>query len=144
MYSTTFHRLGLGLAVLVALFTLASSAEAGPPLICHPFEIGNANSLPWGNSQNWKSPKEGYDIAKLSQDTIALLSPGLPVIVRMETLRRAAIYGEKDERIAYELLSRLMARALDTAASEKPDALAWFDAGYLVETYKQTRWMYEK
>ena len=66
MYSTTFHRLGLGLAVLVALFTLASSAEAGPPLICHPFEIGNANSLPWGNSQNWKSPKEGYDIAKLS------------------------------------------------------------------------------
>src|SRR5437667_11540374 len=123
MYKTTFHRSGLGLAVLAALFTLASSAEAGPPLICHAFEIGNAKSLPWGNSQNWNSPKLGYDIAKLSEDTIALLSPDVPVVVRMETLRRAAIYGEKDERIAYGLLSRLMARALDDGATEKPDAL---------------------
>lgn len=144
MYSTRFHRLGLGLAVLVAFFTSASNVQAGPPLICHAFEIGKAKSLPWGDSQNWDSPKIGYDIAKLSQDTIALLSPDVPVIVRMETLRRAAIYGEKDERIAYELLSRLMARALDAGANEKPDALAWFDAGYLVETYKQARWMYEK
>src|SRR2546429_9404813 len=144
MHTTAFHRLGFRLVLLAALFTFASTAEAGPPLVCHPFEIGNAKSLPWAQSQDWNSPKIGYDIAKLNEETIALLSPDVPVIVRMETLRRAVIYSEKDERVAYGLLSRLMARALDAGSSGRADALAWFDAGYLVETYKQARWMYEK
>src|SRR5437867_6145326 len=143
MRNTTFHRLGVGLVISAALFTFTSAVEAGPPLVCHPFEIGDAKSLPWGNSQSWDSPKVGYEITKLAQDTIALLSPEVPVIVRMETLRRAVIYSEKDQRIAYELLSRLMARALEAGSSGKANALAWFDAGYLVETYKQAKWMYE-
>ncbi|OLC97574.1 MAG: hypothetical protein AUH86_07320 [Acidobacteria bacterium 13_1_40CM_4_58_4] len=38
---------------------------------------------------------------------------------------------------AKELLARLHARATSAESASKPDALAWFDAGYLAETYKQ-------
>ena len=55
----------------------------------------------------------------------------------METLRRATIYASRDQRVARELLSRLMARAQEAEARGRPDTLASFDAGYLVETYKQ-------
>ncbi len=34
-------------------------------------------------------------------------------------------------------MSRLHARATAAESAGHPDALAWFDAGYLVETYKQ-------
>jgi hypothetical protein len=57
----------------------------------------------------------------------------------METLRRAALYGAKDHRAEYELLARLTTRAL-----AKPDALALFDAGYLIETLKQLAWLYQR
>jgi hypothetical protein len=136
-----FSRLGFGLALGVAVFGFASTAEAGPPLLCHPFEIGGAKSLPWGDGSNWNSPKAGYDLINLVQDTLALLSPELPVIVRMETLRRAAIYSQRDQTVASGLLVRLMARALD-AKESKARALAWFDAGYLVETYNQAKGMF--
>jgi hypothetical protein len=116
---------------------LATLAQAGPPLICHPFEIGNAPSLPWRTSQNWNSPDPSYDVKRLVPDTLALLTPEATVLVRMEALRRAAIYADKEHGVAYELLSRLMARALD--APESGSALAWFDAGYLAETYKQVK-----
>jgi len=124
-------------ALLVALAGLAGSALAGPPMICHPFDIGEAKSLPWAGGDNWNNPKPGYDIKRLSADTMALLTPVTPVLVRMETLRRATIYASKDSVAAHELLSQLMARALNAEAGGKSDALAWFDAGYIVESLKQ-------
>jgi hypothetical protein len=66
-----------------------------------------------------------------------ILAPETPVIVRMETLRRAAIYSFKDSRLAYELLAKIMARTLDAQPGSKAEAMAWFDAGYLVETFRQ-------
>jgi hypothetical protein len=144
MRNIMFHSLRSWLVVSAAFFTLVANLEAGPPLLCHPFEIGDAKSLPWAGGQDWNSPLTDYEIGNLVQDSIALLSSDAPVIVRMETLRRAAIYGTKDERVARELLLRLMARALNSDASGKSEALAWFDAGYLVETYKQAKWMFEK
>jgi hypothetical protein len=48
----------------------------------------------------------------------------------METMRRAAIYANEDPRIAYELLSRLMARW----TRERRQRCS---TRYLVETYKQ-------
>jgi len=66
-----------------------------------------------------------------------LLTPDALVLVRMETLRRAAIYAERDSRAAQELLSKLQARA-DAA---KSDALALFDLGYFAEAYRQTGMM---
>ncbi|MGH9629563.1 MAG: hypothetical protein ACRD7E_14705 [Bryobacteraceae bacterium] len=123
------------LSAAVALLTVP--AFAGPPLICHPYQIGDETSLPWDAGDGWNTPKASYDIRNLSRDTLDLLAPGRPVIVRMETLRRAAIYSAKDQTIMQDLASRLMMRALNAEAADKPDALAWFDAGYFAESIRQ-------
>lgn len=129
--------LSFWIAVLVLTgLLLTPVAVAGPPLICWPFDIGNAPSLPWG-AGGWKTPRPGYNTASLASDTLALLTAQTPVIVRMETLRRATIYASQNSLAAQELLSALKTRALSAEAQGRADALAWFDAGYLVETYKQ-------
>src|SRR5216684_2394837 len=123
--------------LIAALLCLATVAQAGPPLICHTIEIGQAKSLPW-ISHNWNlSGGENYDTKNLVRDTLEILAPGSPVLVRMETLRRAALYARKDPVAAKELLARLHARATAAESSGHSDALAWFDVGYLAETYKQ-------
>ena len=122
---------------LAAGLCLASLAQAGPPLICHTFEIGNAKSLPW-ISHNWNlGGGESYDTKNLVRDTLEILGPDTPILVRMETLRRATLYARKDPLAAKELLARLHARATSAESSGHPDALAWFDLGYLTEAYKQ-------
>ena len=135
-----------------ALFTLAQIAKSGPPLICHALNIGGAKSLPWSNDVWSLSGKTDYDLSRLVADTLELLAPSAPVIVRMETIRRATLYAQKDQRIAKELLLKLRSRALDSEAKEpalseakrRADALAWFDLGYLVECYKQANLTYKK
>jgi hypothetical protein len=57
----------------------------------------------------------------------------------METLRRATIYARLNPQAAKDLITRLQARAANSDAAGRPDALAWFDVGYLAEAYKQ--WM---
>jgi len=122
---------------LATLLCLATLAEAGPPLICHSVEIGPAKSLPW-ISHDWNlSGGETYDTKNLVRDTLEILAPDTPVLVRMETLRRATLYARKDPLAAKELLARLHARATPAESSGRPDALAWFDLGYLAEAYKQ-------
>ena len=112
---------------------LTPAALAGPPLICHALDIGNAKSLPWSNDTWSLSGKTDYNLTYLVQDTLSLLTPATPVIVRMETLRRATIYANKDPRIAKELLAKLQSRALDAERQGHADALASFDLGYLAE-----------
>lgn len=119
------------------------SAWAGPPAICHPIEIGQAKSLPWGDANDFKKGDPNYDLKRLTPDTLALLAPGTPVRVRMETMRRAALYSTRDTRLALDLASKLMARALSAEASGASDAMAWFDAGYFVETLKQAALIYK-
>jgi hypothetical protein len=119
--------------MLLVVFGFATSAFAGPPLICHPFDIGNAKSLPWAGTGWDLSGNENYDTKNLTQDTLAILDAGAPVIVRMETLRRATLYARKDPQAAKELLTRLYQRTTGTHA----DALAWFDAGYLAAALTQ-------
>ncbi len=120
-----------------ALLFLAGTAIAGPPLICHAVDIGTANSLPW-TSSGWNlSGQETYDVSHLVPDTLALLAPSTPVLVRMETLRRATLYAQKRTAIAMELLMRLEARTRENPK----DALAAFDFGYLAECYKQASWV---
>src|SRR6266699_3627342 len=124
-------------AAAAAILLFANVALAGPPLICHAFEIGQAKSLPLA-SNSWNlSGSENYDTKNLAGDTLEILKPDTPVLVRMETLRRATLYARKDPLVAKELLARLHARATAAESAGHPDALAWFDAGYLVETYKQ-------
>jgi hypothetical protein len=125
------------IVLVAAVLCFASIAQAGPPLICHTIEIGQAKSLPW-IGHNWNlSGGENYDTKNLVRDTQDILTPDTPVLVRMETLRRATLYARNDPVAAKELLARLHARATSAESSGHPDALAWFDAGYLAETYKQ-------
>jgi hypothetical protein len=126
------------------LFFLATATLAGPPLICHSFDIGDAKSLPW-ISHDWNlSGGESYDTSKLARDTIAILDSSQVTLVHMETLRRATLYAKKDRLAAKELIIRLIARAEGTksASPSQPSALAIFDAGYLTEAYKQ--WLGEQ
>jgi hypothetical protein len=131
--------------------TLVRPALAGPVLICKNYEIGAAKSLPWGGS-DWRSVKPDYDINRLVEDTLALLTPETPVTVRMETLRRAVIYAawsrvdrevnytKRNDIAAQELFSRLMGNSKMSAfqsASKKPDPLRLFDAGFFLESWKQ-------
>jgi hypothetical protein len=128
-------RFAIGL--VAALLCTAIVTHAGPPLICHAIDIGDAKSLPW-ISHSWNlSGGETYDTKNLVRDTLEILAPDTPVLVRMETLRRATLYARKDPIAAKELLARLHARATSAESSGHPDALAWFDVGYLAETYKQ-------
>jgi hypothetical protein len=134
MDSLAFPRLTISIvAILVGITT---SAQAGPPLICHPIEIGQAKSLPWVDL-NYKKGSGSYDLKNLTKDTLAILDSNTPVLVRMETLRRATLYARQDPHVAKELLTRLHARAANSDAAGPSEALAWFDVGYLAETYKQ-------
>jgi len=133
--------------VLLASGLLASLAHAGTPLICNPYSIGNARSLPAGD---WKGVDPRYDRTRLVDDTLALLTPETPILVRMETLRRAAIYAtgnlrkwqgvsytSDDRAIALALLDGLRART--TQLTEANADLALFDLGFFAETLRQTQ-----
>jgi hypothetical protein len=121
----------------IAALALASSALAGPPLLCHPYEIGGAKSLPWSGEKSWFEGRPDYQVANLVGDTEALLTPSTPVIVRMETLRRAAIYASTDPIIANALLKRFIVRAEVSEKSGQPDALAYLDAAYLAGAFNE-------
>ena len=133
--------LGIGLVTVTAF--------AGTPLICHPYDIGSARSLP-GSDGDWKGVNPAYDRSQLVRDTLALLTPATPIIVRMETLRRAAIYATagmrgwstqsgfsaEDRAHTAELLDRLRGRV--KASTGPTRALALFDEGFFSETLRHT------
>src|SRR5262245_43323488 len=120
------------LSAFTAAILVAAPAFAGPPLLCFPFEIGSARSLPMGTG-SWQAVDRSYDASHLVADTIALLTPQTPVVVRMETLRRATVYAAKNPQFAEALLAALEVRAGHADATV---GYAVFDFGYLAETYK--------
>lgn len=124
----------LALTLLLALPTIS---EAGPPLICHPFQTDGSPLLLWGDGSGWNTPHRAYDVQQLTRDTLRLLSSNSPVLTRMENLRRATIYASQNARVADELLAAVIART----QTETPNAQALFDAGYLIESFKQAAHM---
>ena len=139
--STARQHLTRTLLALGILVAVAGAAEAGPPLICHAFDAGSAPLLPWAKGQSWDSPDASYDVTRLTADTLRLLSADAPILARMENMRRATIYAARNREAAGELMSAVMKRA--EAASGSNDPLAWFDAGYLVESYRQASHIYK-
>lgn len=143
----TRQRMILGTVALAGLSTVgaAGRAHAGTPLICHANDIGTAASLPWGAGApgEWNTPRADYAPDRLIPDTLALLTAKTPVLVRMETMRRATLYargfsekGRPD--VGPELLARLQARVLDAELKGGAgDPLAWFDAGYFAGSLEQ-------
>jgi hypothetical protein len=133
MRNTLFF--GLGLALLSTTFV----AQAGPPLICHPYNIGGAKSLPWGTGPGWDATDASYNVQHLVGDTLAILDQSQTVLVRMETLRRAVLYGVQDHAAARALLAQLQNRE-----EEKAGALAYFDYGYFLASLNQIHWLYKE
>ena len=107
------RRLAVAGITTICVLAVAMPALAGPPFICHPFEIGSAKSLPWGASNNYMGMRDDYDFSHVVADTEMLLTPSMPTLVRMETLRhlgRAAPVARQGVRAA--------PRASGTAAGE--------------------------
>ena len=92
--------LTVGAAMAGALVFVPAPAVAGPPLICHPVDIGTARSLPWDSGTGWDATLKSYDVNRLTGDTLALLTPDAAIPLRRETLRRAALYAARDPRVA--------------------------------------------
>lgn len=127
-----FERILVAAAVIAA----ASSVFAGPPLVCSKVETGGATSLPWvDRSGTYQGMDHAYRTSRLAGDTLGLLQASTPVLERMETLRRAALYASTDAKAGEALLTGLVERTQRNPA----DALAWFDAGYFVEASRQAR-----
>ena len=117
----------IGIVSLLSAVAAPAPALAGhcAPL-CRSFAIGDARSLPWGTA--WWQGRPDYNLANLVSDAEALLVPSTPVVVRMETIRRASLYASRDRKVAERLLSTLMTRARNAEQAGRPDALAFFDA----------------
>jgi hypothetical protein len=134
----TLDRLLKLVASCAVFVAITGTAEAGPPLICHPFDAGSAAMLPWGPGQSWNAPDRSYDVQRLTADTLRLLTPATPVLARMEIMRRATIYASQNHTVALALLKAALDRAKATPAGSR-DPLPWFDAGYLIESYRQMK-----
>lgn len=124
------NRSRLVVYAITAVLSFTTAAFAGPPMICHAIEIGQAKTLPWVDL-NYHRGNGGYDLKTLTADTLAILDSDTPVLAHMETLRRATIYARQDPLVAKQLITRLQARA-----ASGNNAMAGFDFGYLIETYK--------
>ena len=122
-------------SIALAALVVATPALAGPPFNCHVFEIGSAKSLPWTAGNNWLGMRDDYDVRHLVADTEALLTPATPILVRMETLRRASIYASRERAVAERLIAAMMARV--NAADQAGQAVAMFDAGFVVEAINE-------
>jgi len=126
-------------AALLAAFSLvivATPAFAGPPFVCHPFDIGTAKSLP-SDPANWLTIRADYDVHRVVADTEAVLTPSTPTLVRMETLRRAALYASLDRAVAEQLIAAMMTRVQKAEQAGESTATALFDAGYVVEALSE-------
>jgi hypothetical protein len=116
-------------AALTAIVSISvGAANLGPPLICHPIDIGNAESLP---------KKDKYPANQVVTDTLRILKSERDTLVRMETIRRSVMYLDHDPGAASRLLISVMGVALDQAAAGKNDAEAWYTAGFLAATLDQ-------
>ena len=122
---------------LLATAALSTTHLAGPPIMCHPLDIGDAKSLPFGKDAF--ATARGYNAKRVVEETLGILKTADSPLVRMETLRRATVYLHEDRDAATELLAKLAWIALDADASGKTEwaATAWFDAGFAAACYDQ-------
>jgi hypothetical protein len=137
-----FLRIGAAAVVLSGMVAAVGASWAfpnqGPPLVCHPIDIGDAKSIPRDDGK-----ARDYTPRKAIDDTLAILKTEKSLLVRMETLRRATMYVHEDLAAATELLAKLAWMTLDAEAQPESErkgtgaATAWFDAGYLAACYGQ-------
>jgi hypothetical protein len=119
--------------LLVSLLLNVVNVVAGPPLLCHPIEIGDATSLPWGDG-TWQNEKIELTDADFVAQTLAILSTDAMVLTRMETIRRAAIHAAERPKAAANLMSAVRLRVSN---DDTPVAMHHFDLGYIMAAYEQ-------
>ena len=102
------------ISLLLMLAALPAPVLAGPPTVCWPIAIGSR-----------KPPS----IEKLDAKT--------PVLVRMESIRLAALKTTEDRFARERLVAVLLERVVRSELRDEPDALAWFDAGYALACYRE-------
>ena len=133
MKKVTWISLSTIAPLIVSLIVGINDVFAGPPLLCHAIEIGEDVSLPWGDG-TWQSGKITSDDAEFVSQTLALLSPDVATLTRMETIRRATIHAAEHPKAAGVLVAALHSRVRD---AKSPSATALFDLGYLSAAYAQ-------
>jgi hypothetical protein len=110
-----------------------AGAMFGPPIICSRLDIGEARTIPEGESMSAK---------ELVKQVAAALAAERSPLVHMETIRRASVLVAKTPEgqrsaLGWELLGRSACQALEQEAAGTPDALAWFDAGFWAASLDQ-------
>lgn len=131
LLATSFIHL---LTIPLAATLPAAPIAVGPPLVCHEIAIGGARSLPW---ESGVKRKNGYDRAHLVADVAELLKTEENLLVRMETLRRAAMYAYQDRALVWELVGWRSLLVLEQKAIGSKESTAWFDLGVLVACFDQ-------
>ena len=127
--------------VALAAVLLSRPALAGPPLLCFPFDIGAARSLPMGHG-DWHDDRPDVRRVAARARHARAAGAGHAGDGRMETIRRATIYAAAHPKLATALFDELQARA----AAPQPGvaALSVFDFGYLVESYKEAKFLFKE
>ena len=93
---------------------------AGPPLLCHPFDIGDARSLPWDGTRAFWQGRADYRLENLAADTEALgLMPSTPVIVNTLNPPACRAVRKRRRRDRGRLLHHVQ-RAAAGLAEERP------------------------
>lgn len=122
-------------AALIAMLLVGSvDLQAGPPLLCHPIEIGEAQSLPWGEGA-WSNDRIKLSDAEFLALTLKLLSTEAGILTRMETIRRAAVHAAERPVTAEAMLTFLRERSENP--NGKGDSDARFNLGYMLATFEQ-------
>ena len=118
------------IALAATLLLAAPPVTVGPPTLCHPFDIGDSKSLPWGDGAYGALPD--YDLKKLPKDTWQILARSDDPLVHGETLRRAVLYltgrftdrGAPPAELRDELIAELMQELQFDADIHEPEARA--------------------
>src|SRR2546428_13880257 len=90
--------LGIGSALLVTLLGIPQTTQAGPPLICHPLDIGGAKSLPWigggrPSGGGWGGGGSDYNPGQVGVGKLAPFTPDTPGLVRMGDMGPGPVYA---------------------------------------------------
>ncbi|MFG0243010.1 MAG: hypothetical protein ACF8R9_09510 [Phycisphaerales bacterium JB054] len=130
--------LAVGLAGAAAPVVGAGAADVegvgvvvfGPPAICLVIECEEAG-VKFGDGVLSKT--RGYSADKAVGDGLKTLATSGDVLSHLETIRRMAVYLDRDEARANRVLAQLLARAAGAEADGEDAsvrALAWLDAGF--------------
>ena len=126
-------------------------AAWGPPVLCHRLDIGDAESLPFGEGAFGRDPALARE--DVTTRTLAVLEASDDAFVHMETVRRAVVllaHGrlEEEKRLTGELLTALETRARTLAGADgQGDArpararragLAAFDVAWALQALEES------